>query len=337
MIGAPLGRRFSLCLAMGLGAEDTFSCVSNPMRKSEDMELVTDGLKFPEGPIAMADGSVILVEIARGTLTRVQPDGTTEVIADLGGGPNGAAMGPDGAIYVCNNGGFEWIEIGDLLIPSDQPSDYSGGRIERVDLVSGAVDILYTECDGNPLKGPNDIVFDKEGGFWFTDHGKAHERVRDRGAVFYATPDGRSIKECVFPLEAPNGIGLSRDEDYLFVAETPTARLWKFKVSAPGEIEAVGPFTGECIAGLGGHQFFDSLALDANGNVCVATLLNGGITSISPDGSMVRHIPVEDRLTTNICFGGADLKTAYICLSSTGKLVKTTWDTPGLPLNFLNS
>lgn len=301
------------------------------------MELVASGLKFPEGPIAMSDGSVILVEIARGTLTRVLPDGRTEVIADLGGGPNGAALGPDGAVYVCNNGGFTWIEAGDRLIPGDEAADYSGGRIERVDLVTGKVDVLYTECDGIPLKGPNDIVFDREGGFWFTDHGKAHGRLRDRGAVFYARPDGGAISQVVFPMEAPNGIGLSPNEDFLYVAETPTARLWKFSISAPGLIEPHGPFAGDCIAGMGGHQYFDSLAVDAEGNVCVATIINGGITSISPDGKTAKHIPTEDGLTTNICFGGDDLKTAYICLSSTGQLVKTTWETAGLPLNFLNT
>ncbi len=76
-----------------------------------DMQQVTDGLFFPEGPIAMADGSVVLVEIGRKTLTRVRPDGAKEIVAELGGGPNGAAIGPDGAVYVCNNGGaFEFPE-----------------------------------------------------------------------------------------------------------------------------------------------------------------------------------------------------------------------------------
>ena len=70
-------------------------------------EITTD-LQFPEGPIAMPDGSIIVVEIARGTLSRVDPNGSIEVIADLGGGLNGAAIGPDGACYTCNNGGFIW-------------------------------------------------------------------------------------------------------------------------------------------------------------------------------------------------------------------------------------
>jgi gluconolactonase len=68
-------------------------------------ELAT-GLLFPEGPVALDDGSVLLVEIARGTLSRVTTDGRVQVVADLGGGPNGAAIGPDGAVYICNNGGF---------------------------------------------------------------------------------------------------------------------------------------------------------------------------------------------------------------------------------------
>jgi len=80
-----------------------------------DLQVVAEGLQFHEGPIAMADGSIILVEIKRQTLSRVAPDGKVDVIADLGGGPNGAAIGPDGAVYVCNNGGFTWTEVGGAL------------------------------------------------------------------------------------------------------------------------------------------------------------------------------------------------------------------------------
>ena len=96
------------------------------------MREIASGLLFPEGPIAMPDGSVILVEIARGTLSRVTPDGKIEVIAETGGGPNGAAIGPDGAVYICNNGGFEWHDVNGLLFAGDIAEDYSGGRIERV-------------------------------------------------------------------------------------------------------------------------------------------------------------------------------------------------------------
>lgn len=302
-----------------------------------DLTELAHGLEFPEGPIAMPDGSVVLVEIARGTLSRVSPAGEISVVAQLGGGPNGAAIGPDGKCYVCNNGGFVWHRSDDLLFPGVQADDYTGGRIETVDLESGKVEILYTECNGIPLCGPNDIVFDKIGNFWFTDHGKTRPRDRDRTGVFYAHADGSSIQELIFPLDAPNGIGLSPDEDKLYVAETPTGRLWCFELSGPGNLNnRINPNRATMMAQLSTHHLFDSLALDCEGNVCVATILTGGITIHSADGNSAELVEMPDIVTTNICFGGKDLSTAYITLSSTGKLVSTPWPRPGLPLNFLN-
>jgi gluconolactonase len=298
---------------------------------TEPTTLAT-GLRFPEGPIAMSDGSVILVEIAAGRLTRVASDGTKDVVAEPGGGPNGAAIGPDGKCYVCNNGGFEWIERDGRLLPGPQPADYSGGRIERIDIESGAVEVLYEACDGERLKGPNDIVFDATGGFWFTDHGKTRARDKDRTGVFYAKPDGSFIEEQIFPLEGPNGVGLSADEAELYVAETHTGRMWAFPLTEPGKVGSGR----RVLAGLEGLVLYDSLAVDVDGNVCVATIMQGGITIVPPDGSPARHFPTKDMLTTNICFGGENLQTAYITLSSLGELIAVPWERPGLPLNFLN-
>jgi len=302
---------------------------------------ITSGLKFPEGPVAMPDGSVILVEIARQTLTRVMPDGKQHVIARLGGGPNGAAMGPKGKIYVTNNGGFNWIERpGGRLFPGTVSADYKGGSIQVVDPETGKFETLYHSCDGRKLNGPNDLVFDDAGGFWFTDLGKTRERDNDRGAVYYAKADGSKIEEKVFPLERPNGCGLSPDEKTLYVVETPTARCWAFELSAPGVIkDANGPYRGEkgrVIAGLGGYQMFDSLAVDSAGHICVATLITGAVSDISPDGKSVVQYKLPDPMVTNVCFGAADLRTAFATLSMTGKLVSFEWPRPGLKLEYLN-
>ena len=208
-------------------------------------EMAT-GLRFPEGPVAMPDGSVVLVEIERRTLSRVTADGKVRVIASLGGGPNGAAMGPGGKIYVTNNGGLKFVERPGKLFPVGQADDYTTGSIQVVDPDTGKFDTLYDACDGRRLCGPNDLVFDGAGGFWFTDLGKTRERDADRGAVYYAKADGSSIREAIFPLERPNGIGLSPDERTLYVVETPTARCWAFSLSAPGQIESAnGPYRGE--------------------------------------------------------------------------------------------
>jgi len=305
------------------------------------MELreITTDLRFPEGPIALPDGSFLVVEIERGTLTRVEGDGRKEVVATPGGGPNGAAIGPDGKCYLCNNGGFEWHEDDEGLRPVLQAKDYSGGRIERVDLQTGDVEVLYTHAGGIALKGPNDIVFDSHGGLWFTDLGKVRVHDQDRGRVFYAKADGSECREIIHPFVTPNGIGLSADETRLYVAETEPCRLWEFEITAPGEVHKEpwpSPHGGRLIVGLGGYQRFDSLALDADGNVCVATLINGGITVVSPDGARVEQIPMPDRYTTNICFGGPELRTAFITLSMSGRLVATEWPRPGLALQYLN-
>jgi gluconolactonase len=302
-----------------------------------DIRVVATGLRFPEGPVAMRDGSVVLVEIERQTISRVAPDGTVTVVANTGGGPNGLAVGPDGAFYVCNNGGFLWRTEMNMLRPAGVPSDYTGGRIERVDPNTGAVSVLYDHCGAHKLLGPNDIVFDNAGGFYFTDLGKARARDRDWGGVYYAQADGSKIVEVAHPILTPNGIGLSPDGRVLYVAETETARLWAFDIVSPGVVTKAGfpsPHGGRIVAGLGGFQRFDSLAVDAAGNVCVATLVNGSVSVITPDGKLLRQVAMPDMFCTNICFGGPDLRTAYMTLSGTGKLVAMDWPEAGLRLAY---
>jgi gluconolactonase len=307
-----------------------------------DLREVATGLRFPEGPVAMDDGSVVLVEIAGGTVTRVSLDGRSETVAEVGGGPNGAAIGPDGLLYVCNNGkAFDYVDMDGLMFPVQPPSSHEPGSIQRVDLGSGGVEVLYRECDGRELIAPNDLVFDDQGGFYFTDHGVRWERSSDRTSVFYAAADGSRIHELVRPLDAPNGVGLSPDGTRLYVAETYTACVWWWELAGPGELapaEGLLAHNGTLLARLPGFQFLDSLAVDGEGNVCVATPGSGGISVLSPeDGSLVDFVEAGDLLTTNICFGGEDLRTAYVTLSNSGRLVACDWPRPGLALNCLQS
>ncbi len=301
---------------------------------------LTTGLRFPEGPVPMPDGSVLVVEIMAGRLTRVLPDSTKQVVAELGGGPNGAAIGPDGQCYVCNNGGFNWIVAEDgHMRPHGRFDGYTGGGIQRVDLASGAVETLYTHCDGNPIMGPNDIVFDGLGGFYFTDHGKSFDRLMDRGAVFYASTDGSTIREVAFPMITANGVGLSPDGKTLYATETETGRLWAWPIAAPGEVAKQpwpSPNGGRYIGGGTGYQRFDSLAVEAGGNICVASLVRGGISVFSPEGSLIEFHEAPEGYCTNIAFGGPDLRTAYITLSGYGTVLAVDWPRPGLPLHHLN-
>jgi gluconolactonase len=305
------------------------------------LTVLAGGLQFPEGPIAMPDGSVLFVELKRRTLSRVCAKGEFSVVAELGGGPNGAAIGPDGRCYVCNNGGLTFSERDGRTYAGLAPDDYEGGWIDVVDLKTGKHERLYTHCGDIPLRGPNDIVFDKHGGFWFTDLGKAFKgrTERDRGAVYYAKSDGSMIRRAIFPMEGPNGIGLSPDEQTVYVAESHTGRVWAFQIGEPGHVVRHPQATvfwekGHMLWAPDYYAILDSLAIDGDGNVCVADIPTGGITVISPAGQRIEQYPMPDPFTTNICFGGPGLRTAFITLSSMGQVVSMPWPRAGLKLNY---
>jgi gluconolactonase len=300
-----------------------------------DVTILATGLGFPEGPVVCADGSVVLTEIRNNRCSRVTPDGKVSLFSATGGGPNGLAIGPDGAFYLCNNGGSRYVE-GTSMGQGPHP-DYKFGSIQRIDARTGEATMLYNECNGHKLSAPNDLVFDTQGGFYFTDLGKRYARHRDHGGLYYALPDGSKIVELAYPILSPNGCGLSSDGKTIYVADTEGARLWAFDIEAPGVLKAPGPHahhSGRVIAGLPGAARFDSLAVMASGNIAVATLTTGYITEISPAGEIVRAVKMPDIYPTNICFGGADMRTAYITLSDTGRLGVMQWPEPGLKLNF---
>src|SRR5262249_52966969 len=151
----------------------------------------------------------------------------------------------------------------------------NGGRgdtkasIQRVDLDSGRFEVLYDACEGDPLAGPNDLVFDHHGGVWFTDF---------RGdAIYYARADGSAIVRAS-AASSPNGIGLSPDGTIVYWAQTPTRQVLRRHVERPGELRPspgcdIGALvrTGSVdrwslLAGLPGAQELDSLAIEQNGS-----------------------------------------------------------------------
>ena len=339
-----------------------------------DFKLVASGLGYPEGPVYEPDGSILLVEIKGKRLARVKSDGTVETVADMDGGPNGAAFGPDGKIYVANSAGFEWLEVPlseteTIWIGTTEPKGYKNGWIERVDIGSGKVEHLFKDCDRGyinmgfgvreakpdpefekvDLRGPDDLVFDKSGGYWVTDFGKQRKRDVDVTGIFYVNAKGE-IAEMIFPLAASNGVALSPTEDRVYAALTYTRQVVYWELDGPGKIKpnpATMDGTYLLTAKLPGQAILDSMAVDEDGNVYVAAMLpegntpmsNGGIAVISPDGNSIDFMEIKipgkfAPLPSNLCFGGPDRKTMYVTCGASGLLVKADMHIPGLALNF---
>jgi gluconolactonase len=246
--------------------------------------------------------------------------------------------------------------------PGDPIPDPAAGSIWEVDLKEGKAKELFGPTTGDRLIAPDDIVFDPfgpEGSFWFTDCGYQNDHVLRKGGVYAANLNGMH-PVMMADIPSANGLGFSEDGNTLFVADTLYGRLWALTMDEATLVKEpkgnklfksrvikknpISPFPGLAILALPGPQWLDSLKVQADGRVCVGTLLRGGISVVTPGSSDVDFLPVgptgpdgkviPDPFTSNLCFGGSDMRDVWITASATGKIYHGRWPTPGLPPAF---
>ncbi|RNL62450.1 SMP-30/gluconolactonase/LRE family protein [Nocardioides marmoriginsengisoli] len=289
-----------------------------------ETEVRVEGLLFPEGPVVLPSGDLVVCELAGRRVTRIDARGGKRTLATFAGSPNGQVVAPDGSLWVCDNGG-RWVaeSAADLREgPGDQP-----GLLWRLTL-DGDLAPLLTEIDGRPLTSPNDLCLDGDGGLWFTDPvwPDADGQV-SAGKIGYRAADGRAHYEHE-GLRFPNGLAVTAAGDALIVAESYTSWLHRFPILGPGRLGQPEPF-----AFLGEGTLPDGLCFDSAGRVIVAGAGTGCVVVFTADGEDLGRIPFGNDVT-NVCFGGSDLRTLFVTEVGLGRVSTVRWDVPGLPMPY---
>ena len=273
-----------------------------------ELREVAAGLQFPEGPVAMNDGSVIVVEIGRGTVTRVGAGRLRREVATPRRRPErrrGRARRQPLRLQqrrrlrlprAARHGGHP------RAAPAAEQLQRRADRAHRPGLRRGRGHLrgmrrpTAARAQRPRVRRPRRLLLHRS-----RHPGGAHDRPHRRAST--RSPTARRSKRWCLPLDSPNGVGLSPDGKRLYVAETYSACVWQWEIAGPGDVTVPAgllPHGGELLTRLPGFQYLDSLAVDGDGNVCVGTLGSGGITSVSPeDGSVVEFVemrrPVRDQ------------------------------------------
>ena len=253
---------------------------------------------FLEGPCFDRQGNLHVTDIPHGRVFRISPEGRWTQVAEYDGEPNGLAPHPDGArLFV---------------------ADYKQG-ILSLDLASGRVEPVLARRNSERFKGPNDLVFARNGELYFTDQGQTglHDPT---GRVYRLRPDGRL--DCLLANgPSPNGLALSPDEDALFVAMTRDSAVWRLPLLPDGSTAKVGRF-----ASFHGTSGPDGLAVDAAGNLLVAHASLGSVFVLSPQGEPIARIrSCRGATTTNLALGCAEGGTVFVTESETGSVLAAEW------------
>jgi len=296
-------------LAAGLLA---LGCQAQPQTAPEATPIAT--IAFTEGPAADTAGNVYFTDLTSRRIFKLSSTGRLSTFRENSNGANGLAFDERGRLIACEGG---------------DPGRGVPPRVTRTDLGSGQVEVLAAEYQERPLGAPNDVTIDGQGRIYFTDQGQT--------AAVYRIDAGGQISRILAPpdIEKPNGIMISPDDRTLYLVESNQAEggarmIRAYDLAADGTLHGMRVF----------HNFYpgrsaDGLCIDTRGNLYAAAGLNrrrgtsetlatrAGIHVLSPEGKLLRFVPIPEDTITNCAFGGPDMRTLYVTAGKTLFQVRT--------------
>jgi gluconolactonase len=297
--------RFSSLFAI-LSAAVLVATELPPESGVKPVEIVRTG-DYSEGVVVDHEGNLYFSH--EKIITRVHTDGKATKWAETGA-PNGHKVLADGTHLVC---------------------DAKAHAVLRLDPDGKQMAPASTESDGQPLRGPNDLTLDPQGGFYFTDPGGSDEKNRI-GTVHYVDPKGVTHTVAT-GLAFPNGIVLRPGGKELLVGESKENRILAYPVTTPGKLGDMRVLVKLPAKGEGQiDNQPDGIALDAEGNLFVAHYGMRQVQVISPEGKVIRRYPGGNLTTSNVCFAGKNMDQLYVTGGDPGALFRLDLGVKGLTI-----
>jgi gluconolactonase len=265
---------------------------------------VASGFRFTEGPVPLADGSLLFSDIPASIIYRLAPGGLPEVWRSPSGQSNGLTLDRQGRLIACEHG---------------------NRRVTRTEH-DGAIVSLADRYHGGRLNSPNDVVVRSDGIIYFTDppYGiTPDQREQPCNGIYRILPDG-ALELLVSDFDRPNGLAFSPDERLLYVDDSPRRHIRAFDVSADGALSNGRLFADMASSAEGSP---DGMKLDVEGNIyCTGP---GGLWVFSPSG-LCHGVLALPQLPANAAFGGPDRRTLFLTARTSVYTLRTR--TAGIPV-----
>ncbi len=257
---------------------------------------LAEGFSFTEGPSSDAEGNVFFTDQPNDRIMEWSTEGQLALFLQPSGRSNGLSFDGNGDLWACADEKNELWKIGE----------------------DKKVVVVPLEYNSKILNGPNDLWIDGEGGIYLTD--PYYQRPwwthtsmpQDIQAVYYLSPDHKTLTRVITDLVQPNGIVGTPDGKRLFVADIGAGKTWSYSVNTDHSLSDRKLF---CNMGS------DGMTIDSEGNIYIT---GDGVTIFDRNGKKVYHVDVPESWTANVCFGGKDLKSLFITASKGFYTIRTT-------------